>query len=57
MLILTMHRGDTVTIGNVRVKLCEITKGYEAKLAFQAPPEVKILRSELLTRREPKEGE
>lgn len=54
MLILTIDRGDSVTIGNVRVKVCDILRGY-VKLAFTAPPEVKILRSELLTRREPKD--
>lgn len=61
MLILALKKGQSVTIGNVKLKVSDI-RGECVRLAFQAPPEVKILRDELLPKRPPvlhklKEGE
>ena len=48
MLILTRSAGESVAVGRGTVWVIEI-KGRQARLGFDFPPEVKILRSELLS--------
>lgn len=48
MLILTRRAGETLMIGeNITVTVCAIN-GNQVKLGLTAPPEVKILREELV---------
>lgn len=50
MLILTRRTGETVMIGdNVTVTVLGV-KGSQVRLGFKAPPEVHIVREELLDR-------
>ena len=54
MLILSRPVGEAIAIGdNIVVKVIEI-KGSQVRLAFDAPREIPILRTELLER-EPNE--
>ena len=51
MLILTRGRGQSIHIGNgVVVHLLELREG-RARIGIAAPPDVRIMRTELLTRR------
>lgn len=49
MLVVTRKMGESVTVaeGLVTVVVCEI-KGNRVKLGFQAPKEMKILRTEIM---------
>ena len=49
MLVLSRLSGETVRIGDdIVVTVVEVGRG-RVRLAFSAPPEVRILRGELLT--------
>lgn len=53
MLVVTRRRGDRLLIGkDIEILVTRIVDG-QVRLAIQAPPEVRILREELLDR--PKE--
>lgn len=48
MLVLTRREGEQVVIGeDIIVTICEV-RGGKVRIGFQAPPEVKIYRIELL---------
>lgn len=50
MLVLTRKIGEKVIIGgNITVTVVE-TKGNKVRLAFEAPDDVRIMRSELIDR-------
>jgi carbon storage regulator len=51
MLVLARKVGETIVIdGHIRVHVVEV-RGTQVRLAFEAPPEVRIDRSELHDRR------
>jgi carbon storage regulator len=53
MLVLTRKLGETIVInGNITITVSQLDRG-KVRLAIDAPPEVPILRSELLERRQP----
>jgi carbon storage regulator len=53
MLVLTRKLGESIIInGNIKVTLTQLDRG-KVRLAIDAPPEVRILRSELTERPEP----
>lgn len=56
MLVISRKTGESVVIGNSLVVISESRNGV-VKLAIQAPADVKILRSELLTERKSADGE
>lgn len=48
MLVLTRKQGESIQIGdNIRIEVTRI-QGNRVSIAIQAPPEVPILREELL---------
>lgn len=50
MLVLTRKPGEEVLIGdNIKVRIIA-TKGNQVRIAFDAPREVPIIRTELLTK-------
>jgi len=50
MLILTRKTGEAMAIGHdMRVEVLGV-KGSQVKIGIQAPPEVRVLRDELLDR-------
>jgi carbon storage regulator len=50
MLILTRKTGEAMVIGHdMRVEVLGV-KGSQVKIGIQAPPEVRVLRDELLDR-------
>ena len=46
MLVLTRRDGESILIGDVLLKIVTVSKG-RVRLAFDAPTDIKILRSEL----------
>lgn len=54
MLILTRNQFDAVLVdGDIAIQVLEIRKG-QVRLGISAPPEVEILRTELLSRKDQK---
>lgn len=53
MLVLSRKIGESLWIGTVEVRVTRV-EGDKIRLAFKAPPEVKILRSELVGRQTPR---
>jgi carbon storage regulator len=50
MLVLTRRRGDRILIGNnVEIMITRVVDG-QVRLAIKAPPEVTVLRAEVLER-------
>ncbi len=49
MLVLTRREGETIEIGgDIQVKVIEIRDNGSVRLGFVAPPNVTVLRSELI---------
>lgn len=50
MIVITRRIGESVVIGNVVVRINDILES-RVKLGIEAPPNVKVLRQELLNRK------
>ena len=52
MLVVSRHIGEVIRIGdNIRIMVCNIEpKRNQVRIGIQAPPEIKILREELVER-------
>jgi len=50
MLVLTRKPGEKVVIGNNIILTVIKSEGNQVRLAFEAPPQVRILREEVLER-------
>jgi carbon storage regulator len=49
MLVISRKRGEVVWIGDVAIRVCDAVGG-KARLAIDAPADVKVLRDELRER-------
>ena len=49
-LVLTRRAGESVAVGDYLIEVVSV-KGAEVKLAFIAPKSVRVVRTELLTRK------
>ncbi len=50
MLVLTRKPGESISAGGIEIKVLRF-KGQEVRLGIKAPPETKILRSELVPKK------
>ena len=47
MLVLTRKPGESIIVGGIEIKVLRF-KGQQVRVGIKAPPETKILRSELV---------
>jgi carbon storage regulator len=47
MLVLSRKLGESIVIGNIRISIVRIDQS-RVRIAIEAPPEVKVLREELV---------